>query len=108
MINRKKLNATMGRLGFQERYVGTEYLRMACDIIDRDRRAMMCKEIYPAIARARAGATFASVERSIRESINRAKESPYWEEEWRSLGGTSCTYNSEVMHRLTTECQDEN
>lgn len=108
MICKKKLNETMGRLGFRESLAGTRYIRAACDMIDRDRHAMMCKEVYPTLARSRSAATMASVERAIRTAVEDAKRNPNWEEAWRGIGGTSCTYNSEVIHRLVNECQDEN
>lgn len=103
MICKKKLYDTMDKLGFSEKTPGTQHIRAAVSIVDQDRRAMMCKDIYPTIAKAN-GKTSAAIERSMRTAISKAMNSPTWEHEWREIGGWNFPSNSEVILRLAREC----
>ena len=102
MICKQKLNKNLDNLGFRESTPGTEYIRMGIQMVDERRTAMMCKEIYPGIAKA-AGRTPAAIERCMRTAINAAMESPTWETAWRDMGGWGRPTNSELMHRLARE-----
>lgn len=106
MICKSKLNKNLDALGFRESTPGTDYIRMACEIVDKQRDAMMCKEIYPGIAKA-VGRTPAAVERCMRSAIEVAMRSPAWEIAWRELGGWGHPTNGEVIRRLARE-SDEN
>jgi two-component system response regulator (stage 0 sporulation protein A) len=68
-VNKEKLEEVMLELGHTEASRGTEYLRMACDIYDRE--MAMCKELYPTLAKV-AGSTSSRVERAMRHSIESA------------------------------------
>ena len=102
MICKNKLNKNMDALGFRESMPGTEMVRMAVGIVDRERTAMMCKEIYPGIAKA-TGRTPAAVERGMRTAIEAAMRSPAWESAWREMGGWGRPTNSEVIRRLARD-----
>ena len=103
MICKKKLNEAMDRLGYSEANSGTEFTRAGVAMVEANRRAMMCKDIYPALAKA-AGTTPTRVERCMRHATERAMRSPMWEHEWRELGGWNHPTNSEVLRRLAREC----
>ena len=103
MICKQKLYSTMDRLGFRESTPGTRHIRAAVEIVDRDRAAMMCKDIYPTLARENRK-TPAAIERSMRTAIGKAMSSPTWDYEWREIGGWNFPSNSEVIRRLAREC----
>lgn len=103
----QKLIRQMDALGFVEATVGTRYIREAVEIAHELDRAMMCKDIYPELAK-RHGVTPAAVERAIRTAVAKAKGSPFWDFQWREIGGWGVTTNSEVIMRLLRECQYEN
>lgn len=105
MIDNRKLKDTMDRLGYEERYSGTRYIRSAVSMIDRDREAMMCKDIYPGIA-AMTGGSAARIERAMRSATENAMRSINWRDEWGNLGGWGRPNNSEVIRRLARECSD--
>ena len=102
MICKKKLNECMDNLGFRESTPGTDFIRMGCDMVDKQRNAMLTKEIYPGIARA-TGRTPAAVERSMRTAIDAAMRSPTWESAWQQMGGWGHPTNNEVIRRLVRE-----
>ena len=102
MICKKKLNRNMDALGFRESHPGTEYIRMAVQMVDKQRDSMMCKEIYPGIAKA-TGRTPGAIERGMRIAIDAAMRSPMWENEWREMGGWGHPTNAEVIRRLARE-----
>jgi len=102
MICKSKLNRNMDALGFKESLPGTEYIRTACSMVDANRSAMMCKEIYPGIAKA-AGRSPAAIERGMRTAIEAAMRSPTWETSWREMGGWGHPSNAEVIRRLVRE-----
>lgn len=93
---------TMDKLGFAESTIGTKYIRDAVDIAAHTHRAMMCKDVYPEIAK-RYGITPAAAERAIRTAIEKATRSPFWEVNWRTIGGWNSPTNSEVIMRLLRE-----
>lgn len=103
MICNKKLNETLNRLGYCEVTSGTDYIRAGVAMVDAERKAMMCKDIYPALAKA-AGTTSSRVERAMRAATAKAMRSPEWEKEWREIGGWSHPTNGEVIRRLAREC----
>lgn len=107
MICRQKLIKTMDGLGYRESLKGTDFIRQAAVIMAADRRAMMTKDVYPAIARA-AGISPARVERAMRAATGVAMRSPGWGEAWRELGGWNHPTNAELCARLARECDDEN
>lgn len=107
MIDKQKLYKAMDGLGYRESLKGTEFIRQAAVIMATDRRAMMTKDVYPAIARA-AGISPARVERAMRTATGAAMRSPGWGEAWRELGGWNHPTNAEVCARLARECDDEN
>lgn len=92
----------MDRLGFAESTIGTQYIREAVDIASQHYRAMMCKDIYPEIAK-RYGVTPTSAERAIRTAIECAQRSPSWDYQWKAIGGWGSPTNSEVIMRLLRE-----
>lgn len=102
MICKSKLNKNMDTLGFKASLPGTEYIRMGIQMVDEQRNAMMCKEIYPGIAKA-TGRTPAAIERSMRTAIDAAMRSPTWESAWREMGGWGHPTNAEVIRRLVRE-----
>ena len=104
MICKSKLQRTMDRLGYRESMIGTDYIRSGVAMVDADRSVMMCKDVYPAIARA-AGATPARVERAIRSATEAAQRSPMWDKEWREMGGWGHPTNNELLRRLARECR---
>lgn len=106
MICKQKLTRMMDGLGFREAMIGTEMIRQAVYIVDEDRSAMMCKDVYPAIA-VGMGTTAARVERAMRAAVAAAQRSPAWGEAWRELGGWNEPTNSEVVRRLARECQPD-
>lgn len=103
MICKQKLYKTMDRLGYKECTKGTAYIRAAVAMVDAERSAMMCSEIYPGIARAH-GDTPTRVERAMRAATAAAQRNPAWDREWRELGGWDQPSNSEVIRRLAREC----
>lgn len=107
MICKQKLNKNMDALGFRESYNGTDYIRTAVAMVDAERSAMMCKDIYPGLAKA-TGMTPARIERSMRTAISAAMQSPTWERAWREMGGWGAPTNSEVIRRLARESAHEN
>lgn len=106
MIDMKKLYRAMDELGYREAMRGTGYIRMAADIVDKDRAAMMCKDVYPAIAKA-TGDSPARIERAMRAATAAAQRSALWTLSWRGLGGWNQPTNGEVCRRLARECQVE-
>lgn len=106
MICKQKLTRMMDGLGFREAMIGTEMIRQAVYIVDEDRAAMMCKDVYPTIATG-LGTTSARVERAMRAAVAAAQRSPAWGEAWRELGGWNEPTNSEVVRRLARECQPD-
>lgn len=99
---------TMDKLGFAESTIGTHYIRDAVDIAARSVRAMMCKDIYPEIAK-KYGTTAGAVERAMRTAIDKAQRSPFWDWNWKEIGGWGDPSNSEVVMRLLREARfDEN
>lgn len=103
MICKQKLYNAMDRLGFRESNPGTRHIRAAVEIVDRDHAAMMCKDVYPALAKENRRSP-AAIERSMRTAIAAASSSPMWEKEWREIGGWNRPSNSEVVRRLAREC----
>lgn len=106
MICKSKLQRAMDGLGYRESSIGTEYIRAAVGMVDAERTVMMCKDVYPAIARA-AGTTPARVERCIRSATDAASRSPMWDKEWREMGGWGHPTNNELIRRLARECRVE-
>lgn len=102
MICNQKLNKNMDALGFRESCSGTEMIRAGVAMVDAQRSAMMCKDIYPALAKA-AGTTPARVERAMRAAISAAMRSPSWDSAWREIGGWGHPTNSEMLRRLARE-----
>ena len=104
----EKIYKQLDRLGYPARLTGTGYLAEAVRIVSDDRRALMCKDVYPAIAAA-AGVRASAVERNIRTATAAAIRSEVWSSEWRSIGGTPKTpCSSEVAHRLARILANEN
>ena len=97
----------MNSLGFVESTIGTRYIREAVEIAHEFDRAMMCKDIYPELAK-RHGVSPSAVERAIRTAVAKARMSPFWEYRWKEIGGWGAPTNSEVIMRLLRECQYEN
>lgn len=95
----------MNRLGFAESTIGTAYIRAAVEIAAEYDRAMMCKHIYPEVAK-RYKTTSTAVERAMRTAIDKATRSPSWEWQWREIGGWGRPSNSEVILRILRECSD--
>ena len=95
---------TMDRLGFAESTQGTQYIRDAVDIASGQYRTMMCKDVYPAIAK-KYGITPAAAERAIRTAIDCAQHSPVWAFHWKEIGGWGQPSNSEVIMRLLREAR---
>lgn len=102
MICNQKLNKNLDALGFRESTTGTDYIRAGVAIVEAQRSAMMCKDVYPTLAKA-AGTTPGRVERAIRTAIDTAMRSPMWEEAWREMGGWGHPTNSEMLRRLARE-----
>ena len=107
MICRQKLYRTMDELGYREAMKGTEYIRLGVEMVDKDRRAMMCKDIYPGIAKA-TGDSPVRIERAMRAATAAAQRNPLWSMSWREIGGWNDPTNAEVIRRLARECQSEN
>lgn len=103
----QKLIRKMDSLGFVEATVGTRYIREAVQIAHELDRAMMCKDIYPELAK-RHNVTPSAVEKAIRTAVSKAKGSPFWEYQWEEIGGWGDPTNSEVIMRLLRECQYAN
>lgn len=95
---------TMDRLGFAESTPGTQYIRDAVEIAYGTVRAMMCKDIYPEIAK-KYGTTAGAVERAMRTAVSKAQRSPNWDWNWKEIGGWGEPSNSEVIMRLLRECR---
>lgn len=106
MIDYAKLYRLMDGLGFREATCGTAMIRVAVDIAEADPGAMMCKDIYPEVAKLM-GSTVARVERAIRAAVDVAQRSPNWAEAWREMGGWGEPTNGEVIRRLAREVQLE-
>lgn len=106
MVKTQKMIRMMDRLGFAESTSGTKYIREAVGIAAGLERAMMCKDIYPEIAK-RHNVTAASVERAMRAAIDKATRSPNWDWNWKEIGGWGRPCNSEVVLRLLRECREE-
>ena len=103
----QKLIRKMDSLGFAESTQGTRYIREAVQVAHDLDRAMMCKDIYPELAK-RHNTTPGAVERAMRQAVGKAMNSPFWEYQWRAIGGWGRPTNSEVIMRLLRECQYEN
>lgn len=101
-ISTPKLTRTMDRLGYAESTIGTRYLRQAVEIAEGLTRVMVCKDIYPEVAKLN-GVAPANVERAIRTATEKAMRSPFWEYNWRELGGWGHPTNAEVIARLARE-----
>lgn len=89
----------MDKLGFAESTSGTTYIREAVKIAAEYDRAMMCKHIYPKLARMYQS-TPAGIERAMRTAIEKAMRSPSWEFAWREIGGWGKPTNAEMVFRL--------
>lgn len=92
----------MDQLGYAESTIGTRYIRTAVQIVTHEMRPMMCKHVYPGVAK-EYGVTPAEVERAIRNATEKAQGSPMWDFEWKELGGWNKPTNSEVIMRLARE-----
>ena len=99
------IRRAMDNLGFCESTIGTRYIREAIQIASGILRPMMCKDIYPEIAK-RYGTSPANIERSIRKAIEVAKRSPHWEIGWTQIGGWQHTTYEEIILRLLRVVQD--
>ena len=86
MVAMQKLIRTMDRLGYAESTIGTKYLREAVEIAEGLTRLMVCKDVYPEVAK-RNGVSPANVERAIRTATEKATRSPSWDFNWREIGG---------------------
>lgn len=106
MIQMQKVFRMMDALGYAESTIGTRYFRDAVEIAATQARAMMCKDVYPAIAK-RYGVRPADVERAMRTATAKAVRGPTWEWAWREFGGVNDPTNSEVLWRLVRECTIE-
>lgn len=104
MICEKKLYRVMDDLGFRESNSGTEMIRQAVRIVDANRSAMMCKDVYPAIA---GGMNISRVERAMRAAIAAAQRSPGWSDGWAELGGWGYPTVSEMIRRLARAAQPD-
>lgn len=103
----KKIYKQLDRLGYPAHLLGTGYLADAVRIAMDNRGALMCKDVYPAIAEAR-NISMNAVERNIRSATQVAIKSPVWEREWRELGGVCARpTNSEAIHRVARSLVDE-
>lgn len=69
MVNTKKLDATLRRLGFRENLSGTDYLRTAVKMYERGCR--LTDDLYPNIGKLN-NSTWTRVERAIRHAIHSA------------------------------------
>lgn len=103
-IKHQQLFRMMDKLGYAESTPGTQYIRDAVEIAAGMERAMMCKNIYPQIAK-KYGITAAAVERAMRTATGKATRSPSWDFNWKELGGWNEPTNSEVIMRLLRECR---
>ena len=106
MIDKQKMNRNLDALGFKESTPGTEYIRMGIQMVDENRQAMMCKEIYPGIARA-TGRTAGSIERAMRTAVDAAARSPHFNEAWAEMGGWGHPTNGEIIRRLARESYED-
>ena len=97
-----KLNKMLDDLGFRESTAGTNDIRRAVDIVADNHAAMMCKDVYPALAGGDR-AEMARIERRMRGAIATAMQSPNWDNAWRNLGGWGKPTNSELIRRLARE-----
>lgn len=82
MIDWKKLEKVMLRLGFDDYVKGTDYLREAVRIWDARPHLALSKELYPEIAR-KYGTRWTCVERAIRHASESAMlrgEQKAWED----------------------------
>ena len=105
MVQYQKMCRMMDKLGYAESTPGTQYLRYAAELAATQTRAMMTKDIYPAVAK-RYGISPAAAERAMRTATEKATRSPSWEWNWKELGGWNAPTNSEVIMRLARECSD--
>lgn len=71
MVNTKKLDATLRRLGFRENLSGTEYLRIAVTMYCRG--CKLTEGLYPDIAKL-TESNWSRIERAIRHAIHSAFE----------------------------------
>lgn len=110
MVNYRKMEEMMLKLGHPENLRGTEYIRQGIEMRDAG-RAQLTKDIYPAIAKA-AGTTASRVERCMRHSIEVAgtRGNP---DEWVRVFGWSCDPGrglptvGEYLARMARVCRED-
>ena len=103
-----KLQKSIDNCGYNPKLRGTWYLADAARIMARDRKAAMCKEVYPTIAAA-CGTSAGAVERAIRGATQSAMRSLAWRAGWADLGGHAedRPTNGEVVARFARVANED-